>query len=551
MSNKIPNQNNYQDSQNFEVDIDKLYNDFILPIDKIRSFSNTNIIGSQAASTIFSSTDPISKLRNNAKIETKMQESRCHAFYRIIGFPVISSDFKIYNPGLDIIYSEDRTISLQNKFKIASSPLNNFRELSIERELYPLAIQSIFNQNESLDASVLALSSSVHIRSFVSSMLQDDPFDMEIKNQKHKVNFDSLVGIHEKKLNEYVDVMGNTPTKLSNQRAHIIKPFIVDSVIDFAVNDSIKLVAVPFVPSKSELFVRDSLDGFVNRPILEKVIRDRCIIINQTNTIGNSNKEMIDYIKNIPAIRDENIINQISGGDVYKLSEQAQFIKFINIIRGMMKKLVEAQISINETQSKYYWLPIPSVAGPEGGCSTRGVLLSTNVPSDLITVKDQAIIDAKIKNVINQINSQTTNLEGTPDVGGFAFDNFKSTFGSDNADSLGDMGAQNLQNLVTKRNTTFQKSNKALRDIEIIIGEFSGLGLCDIIAVMASLYIIPKKDLLGFLDDDARKRMQNLLKISEEASDIRTSMASLNNSVKNFYNLMDKIYQDLLQNNGL
>ena len=30
------------------------------------------------------------------------------------------------------------------------------------------------------------------------------------------------------------------------------------------------------------------------------------------------------------------------------------------------------------------------------------------------------------------------------------------------------------------------------------MGEFSGLGLCDIIAVMGALYIMPKASLLGF-----------------------------------------------------
>lgn len=551
---EISNQSNYQDAQNFDIDIEKIYNDFIITIDKIRSYTNTSTISSQSAINIFKSGDiTLSKLKSLIKIEMTPQESRCHAFFRIIGFPVVSKNFQIYNPGYDIVYDKSRVIGPSvnvKKLSIAGNPIDKFRDLSIQRENYVSNILNIFNIPNTIDASTLALSSGSRIRQFLSPLATNpEPLDMEYKNQQYKIDLNSLVGVNEKKLTEYVDIFGNVPTKLQSQKNHIIKPFVVDPVIDFSVNDASKLISTPFVPTKIHLMVKDNV--FVNRPIIEKIIRDRFITFNQIDTVGEADKSVIDYIKSIPSIQDEPIINQISSGDVYKLSEQTQFVKFINIIKAMSAKLVESQLIIFSAQSKYYWIPIPSLSGPEGGCDVQGVLLSTQVPSDFVTIRDKAIIEAKIKSTINQINAQTNNINGISDIGGFSFDNFSITFDSDTSSAFGDISLQSLQELTGKRFNELQKANNALRTIEIIMGEFSGLGLCDIIAIIGALYIMPKNDLLGFLDDDAIKRMNVLLGLNETSPGIQVALQSLTSTVKDFYNLMDKIYQDLSQNNGL
>lgn len=546
----ISSQTNYQDAQNFDLDIEKIYTDFIIIIDKIRSYTNTSSISAQDTINIFQSPDTaLSTLRTRSSTESSLQESRCHAFFRIIGFPVVSNANKIYNPGLDIIYDSQRKINLKSKLSIAATLIDKFRDLSLLRENYVININSLFSLSNTIDASVLALSSGTQIRQFASPVIiNSEPFDMDSKNQQYKINIDSLVGKNTKKLTEYVDINGNTPTKLSTQRIHLIKPFIVDPVIDFTVNDATKLIAIPFVFNRSQLMIKD--DIFVNRPILEQVIRDRFIVVNQQNNLGTADQSIINYIKSIPAVQNEAIINRINSGDVYQLSEQTQFVKFINIIRSMMKKLVEAQLIISNIQSKYYWLPIPALNGPEGGSKVQGVLLSTKIPNDFITSREKSIIDAKIRVTVNQINAQTDNVQGVPDIGGFAFDNFKTTFGPDTSSALGDNSSQVLQDLTNKRISDLQKANDALRTIEIIMGEFSGLGLCDIIAIMGALYIMPKQDLLGFLDDDAIIRMNTLLKLNESSPGIQSSMISFVSTVKDFYNLMDKIYQDLSQNNG-
>ena len=547
----IPNQANYQDEQNFNIDIDKIYSDFIGPIDAIRSYNNANNISGRLASSIFSSGDlTLAKLKAQASLCTTLQESRCHAFYRIIGFPVVSSDnSSIYNPGFDIVYDGTRKAGISDKkLSIAAKQIAGFRDLSIQREQFTSSMSAIFGLTNSIDASVLALSSSI-IRKFVTPLdLDATPFDMKVSNQQHKVDFTSKVGSFTKSLSQYVDVNGNTPGALQTTRTHIIKPFMVDPVIDFTVNDASRLVAVPFVPNKSYLMVKDNV--FVNRPIIEQIIRNRFTVGNAEDTVGSATQSTIDYIKSIKSIQNEKIISQVTGpGSLYKLSEQAQFVNFIQIITAMMILLVAALKTIKEAQELYYWVPLPSPTGPEFGSSVQGVFISKNIPSDFITPTDQDIINVKIKTILNQINAQTSSVTGAPDLGGFSFDNFKTTFGSDTSSSLGDISAKTLQKLTDARTNNLQKAGTALQTVEIIMGEFSGLGLCDIIATMGALYVMPKNDILGFLDADAFDRMESELQTGASNPGISTAITSLTSTVKDFYNITDDIYKDLSKNN--
>lgn len=551
----IPNQANYQDAQSFEIDIDQIYSKFIVAIDDIRSTNNANKINSSLAintlNKVSSIIDARAALTSLCDTSLSFQESRCHAFFRIIGFPCCdSSKSKIFNPGFDIINDASRKIDIDYKLNVIKNQIPGFRELSIARETYSIDSQIIFIAQDSIDASTLALSSGRNIRKFISPFTNTQFDDMVISNQQYKIIFDSSVGGIPKKLTEYQDVNGNTPTKLASFKfGHIIKPFLVDPIIDLTINDSSKLIAIPFVPSKNYLKIKDN--SFVSRPILEQVIRDRYGINNAAETSGTADKSVLDYIKSIPNVTDVEIIN--SATDLYKLDDQTQFVKFLNIIRAMIKKLIEAQDIIRNVQDNYYWVPRPSLLGPEAGSSVQGVFLSTKISSEFITYNDQKIIDATIKKIISQVDVATSNVNATADVGGFALPNalgIPSIGGSTTSDAFGDNITKNLDQLTSKRNNDLKNANDALRTIEIIMGEFSGLGLCDIIAVLAGLYLMPKDSLLGFLDDDAITRM-NSAGYTAFSSNLTKASNDFIAVVKDMYNLMDKIYEDMSQNNGI
>jgi hypothetical protein len=178
------------------------------------------------------------------------------------------------------------------------------------------------------------------------------------------------------------------------------------------------------------------------------------------------------------------------------------------------------------------------------------VFISSSITPDFITTADQSIIDAQIRVTLNAINIQTASVNGTPDPGGFAFDNIQnSTFSPDSSSSLGNISQDTLTKLNLSRGKYLTKANTALQTTEIILGEFSGLGLADIVAVMGALWVMPQESLLGFLDPDALARMNDTLGLSESSPGINKAMSDFIMNVQSFYSLMDKIYADLEQNN--
>lgn len=552
------NQANFQNNQIFEIDIDKIYSDFIQEIDSVRSYVNTT--NPNNTKNLYKLLNPnnLTPVSNTIKPEISLQESRCHAFFRLIGFPVVASNYKIYNPGHDIIKNPNRSINLEDKVLIAMSPIEGFDKLSFERETYVSKMNNIFATPSSIDAATLALSSgtsgsnSINLRKFSAPLDKNpDPFDMNFANQSYSLEMKCLVGKKEMPLAQFQNPDGSFPTKLTSSHRHIIKPFIVDPKIDFTVYPAANRIAVPFVPDQS--FTKMSAGIFVKRPLLEKIIRERFSVTNQIENTGTASQSLINYIKNIPSIQDQNIINQISTGDVYKLSEKSKFVQFLNIIQEMMTKLVDSIRLIHKAQGLYYWVPKPSNNGPEGGCFVRDIFIPTLISKDLVTTNDFNILLKIAQSSSNQMNSQTSKLDGVPDVGGFAFNNFfENTFSPDTTESFGDTSQLSLDKLNTTRTRVLQRSNEALRTIEIIMGEFSGLGLCDIIAILGALYIMPKEKLIGFLDTDSYARLISNSEYKDIAQhDFVDTMNSFTATVKDFYNLMDKIYQDILHNNGL
>lgn len=549
-----PNQQNYQDEQNFDVDINQLYKDWIIPIDNIRSYSSINAQNDTFLSSLAKSgTTNITGVSKLIKMEQTVQESRCHAFFRWIGFPIVDNNHQIYNPGFDIIKDENRKIKIQDKLIRATHPIDKFNDLSLRRENFVISNLDIFINPKTIDAGVLALSNggTETLRPFVTPLnpdKNDDPFDMNVDNQSYQVNMNGTVGEQTISLQSYQDSNGNLPSKLANKRLHIIKPFIVDPRIDFSVSPQFRLIAVPFVFDNYQTKV-DEVHN-VNRPILEKIIRDRFSLENQPTTAGTSANDALDYISQSLYITDNELIKKVNNKDLYNQSEQSQFIQSLNTIRSLMKKLVLAKNSIKEAQGQYYWLPAPSITGPEVGSNVQGIFLPTVINSQLITDKDKAILLSVADAILNSVTFEGSQASGKPNSADFGLQAPTVTFGPDTTNGYGDNATQNRDTLYQKRTMALNEANTALQTIEIILGDFSGLGLCDIIAIISSLNIMSKENLLGFLDEDAKTRMSDILGIDPFpiAGSYDDAMNELFSTVRGFYNLMDQIYKDFSEN---
>ena len=570
-ANSSPLQSNYQDNQIYEIDIDQIYADYIKNIDNKRS--HINIIGQNTKQLLAAiGGNPEAPTTNNLVPAKSLQESRCHAFFRIIGFPVVNSNqSKYYNPGHDIIYGQ-RSLTLAAKTAIAEDPIANFDMLSNFREQYPLKSMKIFATPNTVDAGVLSLSGGANpggMRPFSSPFLiNQQPFDVVTTNQVYSGVYVSIVGggspgdSSEGNINltQYYDASYNTPAPatLTPDKYHIIKPFIVDPRIDFTCSPSTNRIGVPFVPNNS--FLQISSTVYAEPPFLEIVIRDRFTVTNQLQNSGDITQQFATVIKEAStAPPDQSLLGQISQNNIQQLSTNSQFVQFVNIIQAMVKKLVEAQKNIGSAQSQYYWLPVPSTSGPEGGSSVQGVFLpptmaiqNANNITPLITSYDGDILIKTAQSLFSQTqqNAQATSAIGQPDPGGFAV-SVKNSLGPSSTSSYVNNSMLNLDSLTSRRQGILSKANDSLRTIEIIMGEFSGLGLCDMIAVLGALYTMPPLDLLGFLDIDAFARFNiQFNNPGYPNSDIKTAMASFCSTVNQFYQLTEALYHSTLSNQG-
>lgn len=550
--NDIIDQHISYDDQNFNFDMDKMYNDFIKEIDSIRSY---NIYDENTASKFLQNihSEKNSNQVVNINVENSLQESRIHAFYRLIGLPVISSDFLAYSPGHDVIPGAKK-ISKDNKIEIANKPLAKFDELTLLRERYYSGIMKVFSQSTSVNSGAIVVSSggngsqgSPNIRKFISAFdKSEDAFDMEGDNQSYEINLTTFVGDALISINNFQDQVGNI-ANISSKRSHFIKPMIVNGKMDFMTIPSTRRICVPFVFEKNNTIIDANHNA--KRPVIEKLIRDRVNVINK----GNSSyiNSAIDYVKNISSIKDEEVVKKMSTSE-FSFFEKIHFEKYIKMIEQMMERLVEATNIIKRAQSEYYWLPQPNVSGPEKGSSVRPIAFPMTLEADnLFTSLDKKILMMTAKNIANKYNLQIV-PDQKVDPTDFALGDGIAMFDVGASEAFGDASQDTLENLISKRSEMLSKANQAAQTIEIILGEFGGLGICDMIAIMAALHIMPINNLVGLIDKDARERMDTILNTKGTISNISSeydAVKVLSSHVKDFYNLMDKIYVDKLNNN--
>ena len=544
-----------QDDLKYKINIDKLYDDFIKLIDSIRSNVNiSNPNNNNALKKITKENFNGALNSSTLTVEKELQESRCHAFYRLIGFPVVSIDNQIYNPGHDIIIEENRKITDDEKVIIANNPLFNFYKLSNDRENYTNKFFKIFSNNASTSAGVYAISLR-NFRDFSSvfsknSQAIEDKFDSA--NQSYKISDETLVGANSKiTFQEYINGSNEIPKDYSNERLHIIKPFVVDARIDLT-TPSYNRVAVPFVKDSTQLAINSIKT--VRRPILEKIIIDRFDLDNQKSKVGTSIETIINSFKDIPGIKDQKIVNDISNNKLYGVSEQQKFYKTLNMIRAMIKELYDCKKGIKLAQSKYYWLPLPSTKGPEFGCSVQPVFINCYYNDNIKkfeTLVDFSIVKCQYRDSLESITSLAAKANAVPDVRGKKEQTSPEMFSDTTSEGLGDTNSEELKRLNAEREQDLKKASNLLRKIEIITGEFSGLGLLDIVIIMGALYVMPANSLLGFLDPDAFERAKTYVKALTTITPpgIQVALNDLSNTVKSFYDIAQKISESFEKNN--
>lgn len=515
------------------IDFDKLYDSFIVPIDAIRSHFNALVPSSQELNT------------------PQYQESRCHAFYRMTGFPVVADAGNFYSPGYDpdLNTDKDSTAAYQ---KIANDIINNLNltsQFAYREQQVQIFFKRIFSDGGT-QAQQITLGS-LFIRSFAQQIGSTTP----LVDDPNKQQF-----VHERniEINKIFGVYGTIDPSILTTR-HPIKPFIVDPRIDSSVRPIVNRVCAPFLKDKSQTKIFGSTTGSTDnlkRPYIEKVITTRFNNKNLTLDQGNDviNAIFHDITAN-PSQTDQDLVAAVADplGQLYS-SEIKIFGDYIKIIQIVIDKLIDSINEVQKLRQKNNLQPIPDPKnGVESGID--GGTVNTPIPNDPNNKAiENQLIQLSQQQILNDIQFDT-GLNGAPDLGDFVFSNLDDSVFSVNK-NVDKSFQEKLDSLNENRNKDGNDSINFLRNIEIIMGEFSGFGLIDIIAIQAALWIMDPLALLGLIDSRAVQRIRDFRKNdinikdiqSTDIPDVVSSLQSFEKTLLNIYLFIQKYYDNV--NNG-
>lgn len=534
----VPQADFYNDQETFSLDFTQLYNTLISAIDLIRSHYNALSGTSQNLNT------------------PQYQESRCHAYFRMIGFPVVAANGTFHSPGYD------PNINLQSASIATNATTDsayvNDNSLTSQTRAREQVVQDFTNvwANGGLNSQAAALGS-IFVRSFKSQFGNTAPlvFDKsQIQTITERVtqvtNYYGPYGFTNPPIGS-----SSTPVNLLTSR-HLLKPFIVDPRIDGYIKPIKSRVCAPFLKDKSQTVIFKSSAGApqtgLARPYIERVITVRFNGNNVTQLPGQITvDQIINQIETDAKVVDQDLIQTTSNtlGKLYN-NELNIFNNYYKIIRVIIDQLVSSIRDAQTVRQTINFNPQPGNQGPETGVDGGGKLapidpLNTNNAN---TKYEKNIIFLSQKQALNNITFDT-GLQGIPDPSDFVFSNLDDIVFSINK-NIEQSYNDNIDKVTDYRNQNGNVGIEALKNIEIIMGEFSGLGLIDMVAIQAALWIMPANSLLGLIDLNAFGRITpqirpdiNLNGASQ--NDIMTSLSDFETTLKTIYLLIQDYYDSI------
>jgi hypothetical protein len=540
----------FEDLQELDNSIDNLFQTYITPIDRIRSKgipilnSNTN--------TSSTNQNQVSDFAN-LQLSNKPLESRVHAFYRMIGLPVVAKDGSFYNPGFD----PNGSASLNRRNKINDAINNNASDietLSANREKLIKENSNLFAQ-QNINSSVYGLL----LRFTYPFSLIKSSAPLEVDNQSYSIT-DRLNEANTLATNNNIFVTEINDTAQSVKTIqHVLKPFVVDYRLESTITPDYNKICVPFLKDKKS--VKINSNESLLRPGIELIIRQR-LADNTTDTnflkaaqniLEGQNKNLftsdvdsftlqaeVNILSNTQNVSN-NVQKMLSGVTSLQINNVNKLIKTIKIA---IKNLFDACSDLDTVKSKINFCPIFGPDGPITGtvqASNRNNFKTCNTNIDL------QIAELKIK----KLNAERQVTEFT-NLGDFASPFLQNDF-SEKTSAIDDQ----INQLTNYKNRLFKDGVNDIRTIEIVKGEISGLGLVDILAIYTALWSLDLDTLLSLLDETAFSRMVNynpqFLAISQVNNrktlgapimDILTALTNLEKKVIQVLNFADIYFRN-------
>lgn len=549
---QLPNQvteNTLDDIQSIDFDIDSLYQRFIGPIEAKRSHSAPNILLSNTVKT--QTSDSVTQSAqvdlNNAYVDNNNpQESRASAFYRMIGLPIMDKNFNFYNGGFNPTKAQS---ALTKNSKISSSPDLNVLKMQTDREFDARKRIQIF-QSSFVDSSVFALGQQ-YIKKF---KIFSKPKFNDLDSQKFSIP-DRQTFISQ----FYTNGDDTDINNFFSSGTHIIRPLLNNAIIDNTIMPANRMVCAPFLKNKTD--TRLEKDNYLDRPGIEFILRIRLQQISESDLISgiindlDPNQNVTDISKADLSLIASALLdkNKITDSDILKtLGQSSVEINTINnlikMIKGCVIELKNSIDTINSTIQNIDWTPLPSELGSEDfkGLTISNIVLLKTSTSEL----EKRIKQLTIKSIL----AKQTSSVSESDIGNFAFSYFEQTQ-KQFSDALNDASEQ--------KNNYILYGAKALRNIEIIVGEISGLGLIDILAIYTALWAIDLDVLLSLLDNESFQRLttnnelinSNVQKRIDNGGDatinLSDAMQKLENQITNILDFSDKLFDQTKENGSV
>ena len=529
----------YLDNQDtFKIDIDDMYNKFIVPIDALRSHYNAIVPSAQNT------------------ITATYQESRAHTFLRMIGFPVVAPSGAFYSPGYDPNLNTDITGQKTNMQTAAALKADSdFIQSQAAREGVPNTYGPVFSFG-GINATAISIGS-IFLRSFAEQFTPNLPplsYDAA-QTQTIQARIDYITKLFTVTSSTFTAQIPDISTvKPLLQSTHIIKPFIVDPRIDSSVRPAANKICAPFLLDKSQTFIfgsQNSTPVGLKRPYIERVIATRfnSTNITETNTQPFVNA-IISQIQQGSDVLDQDLINIISNPN-YSLyqSEYQTFNEYVKAIRALIELLHDSIVEAQEVLHLMNWQPQPNPSnGLEVG-SNGGTIVQPTPGDPNNKQLENNVIKLTQSQILDEL-SYDTGSGTTPDPGNFAFSNIDDTV-FDAKSNVKKSWEQQLTTLTNYRNKAGNDGLDALKNIEIIMGEFSGIGLLDIFATQAALWIMDPSALLGLIDTRAFARLHTRTDINIGSASQMAPLAAISSfetTVQTIYQLIDALIKTLLQN---
>lgn len=526
----------YEDTESIDNDIDNLFEKFIIPIDKIRSIAEA----------------PAGKFQSNQKQKgiaelkidpTNFLESRVHAFYRLLGLPIVAGN-KFYNPGFNP-YPKNNL----NRDSVNSSIDQKTLDAMNLREQYSKSSSLMFS-GQGFETTLFSLVQS-YIKPF--NMLDSDTKPKVIDGRNDSINalkvlLPDLASSIEDAQSAFSKRMGFS----LNSARHIIKPFGVNPSIDFTVMPGDNKVCVPFLADLKATRMSANPDVFLQRPGLEFIIRARLRDNNPDPLFLTDIQKIIKQEKSpnpsfsgdintnvlkstVEALANDNDITSADVTDLFASFSSTQVLvvkQLIKTLKVVVKELHESIIDIDRAKERITFLPISSTKGFEKGGSLKDSQPTSKLERDLITL------------TIKKLNADR-DIEVDRTLGNFA------TSGFTNLEKT-NIYSQQIDELTQLKTEIGNRGLQAVKTIEMVTGEGSGLGLVDVLAIYTALWAISIEDLLGLIDQDSFNRLYNYnVSLRTEAvsskkngggKSVTESLYALETKVNNILSFTDLIF---------